>query len=86
MMSHLGLCDALPRDAAHWPPVLAVVLRTFIWTKTKSKRDQNLKLCQGLDCERLGASGVLCLLHVVEVDFLDVHGVILLQDCLRPLD
>ena len=42
------------------------------------------KLGQSLHSQTLSTAGVLG--HLIEVDLLDVHGVVLLQDCLRPLD
>ena len=66
----LRLPSKFPGDVAHRSSVLAVVF----------------KLGQGLHLHRqtLGTPGVLG--HLVEVDLLDVHGVVLLQYCLRSLD
>ena len=67
---HLRLQTTLPGDAADRAPVVAVVL----------------ELGEGLDGEGLRVPGILGLLHVVEVDLLDVHRVVLLQHRLCLLD
>ena len=87
MMSscHLGLSAAFPGDAAHWPPVLAVVLEKIISTQA-DKCQTNFELCQCFDSEGLGTARVLRLLHVLKVYLLNIHGVVLLEDRLCPLD
>ena len=69
-MMYLRFMTIFPRNTADWSSVLTEVF----------------ELCQCFDSQGLSTATILSLLHVLKVNLLNVHGVVLFQHCLSFLD